>query len=323
MKSEFVLLLILWGAPLIAGAQVVEPAPGTAAALAATGLLPDERLDADPNAPQHRPVARIGQALIRYSDLWYWVRKNPNSLTTFGSQAGRDTVLNTLIKGQLLGAAADERFAGDPAEMAKPAAEKIRSFRRRYLATPSDISDAERHAYYDHHVAELGIPPMLRIRELFFPTSANGSPQAARAQAAAVQAELKAGASFEGLAAKYAPDYPSKLAGGDRGFLSIVDRPLLGDLTATMAPGDISDPVELPEGFSILQFIDRRAAVPATFDEVDAEIKRRVLAEREAALLDQFYLAEARKRGVEILVPDFANAWPSSTATVEPTQPTE
>ena len=82
--------------------EAVAPAP----APADTAIADDEG---------RHVVARVGDEPIRLDDLLDWVRNNPTAYNTFGAQWGRNAVLHRLIKQRLLGAAATEAFADDPA----------------------------------------------------------------------------------------------------------------------------------------------------------------------------------------------------------------
>lgn len=268
--------------------------------------------------PRHRPVARVGDETIRLSDLFYWVRKHPNELQSFGVQWGRDVVLGRIIRSTLLAAAATEHFADDPAHSGESVAKLVNRYRARFLTPPADVGDDELRTFYEAHIDDFGIPPMVRVRELFFPKTTDGvegkisdaSVAAARSQAEAVYRELQAGAPFEQFAAEFAPDEPTRALGGDRGFLSLPERPMLAQVTADMSPGDISEPVELDSGFTIVKLLDRRAGVPAPFEEVRGLVARRVLERRRDALVADFFERESERRGVEILLPKFAGAWP-------------
>ena len=176
------------------------------------------------------------------------------------------------------------------------------------------MTDDQLQAFYESHRAQFGIPPMARIRELFFPHPPIGVSEDARATAWAVYEQLRNGASIEDLAAEHGADEVSRRAGGDRGFISLVERPQLAEITADMAPGAFSEPVELTTGYSIVQLVDRRDGIAAPFDAVRDAVERALVAEREGDLIADFLTAQTRARGVEILMPEYAAAWPSLAA---------
>lgn len=310
------LALLLLGCAAVQADPAPDALPAAAAVPPATVGSPgatgsdDDAARASADDPQ-QIVAQVGDAPIRLEDLLDWVRGNPTAFSTFGARWGRVAVLNEVIKESLLDAAAAEAYADDPAALSLPAPVLRARYRRQFLSPALEISDDVLRAFYDEHRARFGIPPMVRIRELFFPKPAMDDPAQARATAWSVYEQLLAGASIDELAREHAPDLPSRAAGGDRGFVSVIERPQLAELTADMAIGSISEPFELPTGYSIIQLLDRRSGVAAPFDAVRSVVKGALIAEREGDLIEEFLNAQARAHGVEILLPEYAEAWPS------------
>ncbi|MCH5376453.1 MAG: peptidyl-prolyl cis-trans isomerase [Planctomycetes bacterium] len=323
MKCALLTLVCLLSAPVLAAESESQRDAAAGAAAAAVEQMPTAPEERDNPAQQgDLAVARVGDQTIYLSDLFAWTRRNPNYLKDFGTQRGRNVVLHQLIKSTLLAGAASEYFADDPELADKTLSEKVTRYKIRFLTPKSEPSDEDLRSHYAKHIDEFGIPPMVRIRELFVVKAPDESVEATRERAAQLEQKLQQGKPFEDLAAQYAPDYPSQLAGGDRGFLSILERPQLGELTAQMSPGEISKPVELTDGFSIVQFVDRRAAVPADFDQIRKAVAGSLMAERQSEMLAAFYKKEASRRGVTILESTFDDAWRESGTTAESGQST-
>ncbi|HEX4846307.1 MAG TPA: peptidylprolyl isomerase, partial [Geothrix sp.] len=82
------------------------------------------------------------------------------------------------------------------------------------------VEDNELRAYYEDHKEEYRLPFRFRIRELVLAKGATAGEQAeARKKLEAIQAELKAGKSFEELARQHSTS-PSKATGGDLGWMN-------------------------------------------------------------------------------------------------------
>jgi foldase protein PrsA len=291
------------GAAAVSGARF-ETADGSAAE-----DIPSNVAVNDPG----RVVARVGNDTIRQEDLLDWVRANPKAYSTFGAQWGRIAVLHEVIKESLLNAAAEDAFADDPdAQDLSETALQLR-YRRKFLTPSRTVTEQELRAFYEQNRARFGIPPMVRVRELFFPKPPVGDADPTRATAWSVYEQLQSGASIADFVKDHAVDYPSRQAGGDRGYLSVVERPQLGQLAETMAAGDISEPIELDSGFSIVQLLDRRSGVAAPFEAVRSAVERALIMEREGDLIADFLATQARDRGVEILLPEYADAWTGVT----------
>ena len=115
--------------------------------------------------------------------------------------------------------------------------------------------------------------------------------QMATAQAKAADLARKArlsGADFAALARANSDDVGSKDAGGD---LGPVDKGVFGDdfdkAFFAMRPGQVSDPVRLPDGFHVILFRELVAGNAKPFEEVRPEIEAEVLeSERERVYND-------------------------------------
>jgi parvulin-like peptidyl-prolyl isomerase len=88
------------------------------------------------------------------------------------------------------------------------------------------------------------------------------------------------GNGFDKLVAQHSDEPASKERKGDLGFLdrgSTEQSPTLVAAAFALAePGATSDPVETNKGFHVLRLIEKRAAAPAPFADVKAEVKARL-----------------------------------------------
>jgi peptidyl-prolyl cis-trans isomerase C len=99
--------------------------------------------------------------------------------------------------------------------------------------------------------------------------------------AAKVVSEARSGKEeFLTLAARHSDDPDKSRNGGDLGWRT--DGGMPGPIGAVVAKmnrkGDVSDPIEMANGYHIVKFIERRPALPAKFDDVKQAI---INAERE------------------------------------------
>lgn len=98
---------------------------------------------------------------------------------------------------------------------------------------------------------------------LIDPAHAGGEAQALQG-ATQLIAQIKQGAPFGAVARQFSA-LPTAANGGDAGWLVSGElQPALESVLATMRPGQVSDPVQTPEGVYILQLRDKRAGAGAT-----------------------------------------------------------
>lgn len=307
---------VLWGlyfVAAVAGASEDGRAwiPETAGNLITTA--PNALVEVAESAPSlQQPVATVGNATITREDLWNWVRANPQYLSVFGSQWGQSVALTGLIEDRLLRHAAIAAFPAKddmPANIAQ--ARAVRQYKKKYLTPdPKGATTGALQTYYEKNRDHFGIPPMVRVRELFFPAVDEASMNEAWVQGDVVHKKIIGGQSIESFADRFAPDYPSQKKGGDRGYISLTDRPELARVTASMDLGDISEPVQLPTGVAIIQLLGRRDAVPAAYEDVQDIVRRHFIRAEQQSLKREFFTSESKRQGVRILLPEYRQAWP-------------
>ena len=115
---------------------------------------------------------------------------------------------------------------------------------------------------------------------------------AVRTRADAVEAQIKAGASFVDIARLYSQD-SRRTKGGDWGWQRKSDlRKEFADVLFTMGKGQTTDPIVMAEGAFILHVEERKFAGIQPIDEVREQIER---------MLVQQYARQAQERWLEKL----------------------
>ena len=122
----------------------------------------------------------------------------------------------------------------------------------------------------------------------------------ARRKAAALVQQLRDGADFSTVAMDYSEDPTSSVSGGDLGFWpeSQVTDPNMRKMLAGMTPGQTSDVVRLPNGYTILRLVAKEA--PGLRQLSDPQIQQTIrdtLRGRKEQLMRAAYLLSARDQG--------------------------
>jgi peptidyl-prolyl cis-trans isomerase SurA len=126
---------------------------------------------------------------------------------------------------------------------------------------PVEASRREVEEFYEEFKDSLGmIPEKLRIYHIFKnPKTTDRLKKQYRDFAQAVLDSIKQGASFEEMAKKYSEDPGSKAFGGDLGFVKRgVFYPEFEAAAFSLEAGEISDVVESPVGYHIIELLERR-----------------------------------------------------------------
>ncbi len=136
-----------------------------------------------------------------------------------------------------------------------------------HLNTPGSPAAQSAKQYYDSHPQEF---EQTRLSGILIAFAAPGTPNAAgkimrteeeaRAKADDLEKKLKAGSDFATLARTESDNQASAANGGDLGVVNASDPRLPASIKTALAnlqPGQISDPVRIPNGFYIFKVVSR------------------------------------------------------------------
>ena len=150
---------------------------------------------------------------------------------------------------------------------------------QREIRAKVTVTDEEAAAWFEEHRREWYRPEKIRIRHLLVPLPAGASPadvETARAKALALLAQARAGGDFTALVRAETPGAsPSEdPVSGEitRGELF----PALEVAAFALAEGGISEPVQSPAGFHLVQLVERTPASEPTLAEVRASIDQKI-----------------------------------------------
>ncbi|NSW56843.1 MAG: peptidyl-prolyl cis-trans isomerase [Armatimonadetes bacterium] len=149
------------------------------------------------------------------------------------------------------------------------------------------VTDNEISQYYYENVSEFERGPRVHARMMLFTD---------RGSAEAVAEVLKdPEADFAGLAKSLSEDAATAAEGGDMGYFEKDDyAEAITDVAFKLTPNAISDIIQVPDGWVILQVLDRKPAGPLTLEEVRDQIRQRLIHEKTQLMRGQ-WLLEARK----------------------------
>lgn len=132
----------------------------------------------------------------------------------------------------------------------------LENLRQNDKLRPIPPNDAQMHAFWDLHKAEVGKRPAnVSYRQIvILPQPDSASKAVALHLADSLYQALRAGADFPTLARKYSADSASAVQGGELGWFrrGVMVKPF-EDAAFKLRPGDISQPVETKFGFHIIQ----------------------------------------------------------------------
>jgi len=160
-----------------------------------------------------------------------------------------------------------------------------------------EVGDAELQAYYDGHPDEFKHEPQIKVRQVLVavaPNATDAQRQAARAKAEKALERLRAGESFEKVAAELSDD-PSKAHGGEIGWVREgMLLPKLEPAVFALADGEVSAVLESQRGYHVFRVDAHRGAGTYAFDEIKPQLEQ-MLRQREVGSAITKFVAERRK----------------------------
>jgi peptidyl-prolyl cis-trans isomerase SurA len=175
---------------------------------------------------------------------------------------------------------------------------------RREVYSRVAVEDQELKAYYEEHRQEYAKPSRFRVRELVLSKGVDEAQQAAtKATLAAIQDELKQGATFEALVQKYSTA-PSRSTGGDLGWLAKgVLRSDLEQAALALKPGAISAPLETDSDVYLVQLTDTELDGVRPFAEVRTEILQKLQQPKAENAIEGYIQSLRIRANIRYLVP--------------------
>ena len=225
---------------------------------------------AESAAPAGDPVvARVNGAEIHRSDVLRTIGALPAQVRQMPTEMVFPAVLDQMVNGKLVAAAATAQKLGDDPEFKdkmKIAEERV--IQEVYLtrAVKAKITDDVLKARYKKYLEEN--PPQDEVK-------ASHILVATEAEAKALIEQLKGGADFAKLAKEKSSDTAAAAQGGDLGFFTreAMVAPFSEAAFAGTAGKVIETPVHTQFGWHVIRVDDRRKAPPPSLDEVRSDLE--------------------------------------------------
>lgn len=179
---------------------------------------------------------------------------------------------------------------------------RLHALFRRLVEAEVQVSEEEVAAYYREHAEEFREPEQVRAQGILVESRENAE--------ALREALLQPEADFAALARQFSLDPATREQGGDMGWVrpgmysEAVEKVLF-----RLKPGEISEPVETPDGFFLLRILERKPARQMPLEEVRERLRQQ-LKERKRREVESTYLERLRRRAhIEVLWPELMPLW--------------
>lgn len=180
----------------------------------------------------------------------------------------------------------------------------VQAMRQRAVRSDFVISPDKIEAYYRKNVAQYSTPEEIRLSMIVLRPEEGGAGEdpveAERAMAKEIRAKLADGADFAGMAQMYSDDSTSEF-GGDWGWID--RKTLTADLNKvafSLAPGQLSEVVQIGDSFYIMRVEARKAATTKPLSELREEIGKKLFEEERLRLQEQWLDGLRKKAYIKI-----------------------
>ena len=251
-------------------------------------LDPNQPPDAasKPNDARRSPtdpvVAIIEGHMIYFSDVGRVVPTLPDNLRALPFLTLYPVALDRVIDHQALVAMARRSHLDEDPDVRRQidaATDRVLEDALLTRVVTPEVTEEQIQARYARDYAGKPSTEQIRARHILVPTEE---------QARQIIAELNKGADFSTLAKQYSKD-PDGQNGGDLGFFRRNQVwPGFADAAFMLQPGQVSQlPVHNEFGWHIIKVEERRIVAPPSFSEVHDAIRKQLLQEAVADLIDQ------------------------------------
>lgn len=274
----------------------------------AAQMQPDQMQSEMKDAPKTDPekvLAKVADREIREKDIDQVIRMmGPQGAMMYDNPQGRKAVLDELVSMHLFALkGAEEKLDQTPEFKAA-----LETFRNQSLARAAidaslkDVtaSDEDAKKFYDEHPDQFTQPERVHVRHILISDDVTSADAIAK-----VQADLRAGASFDEVA-KSRSLCPSAAQGGDLGEVS--KGQMVPEFEAAAFalkdPGDLSEPVKTQFGWHIIRLEGRTPSSLEPFDTVKPQLLQYLTNEKKNEAFKNAVEGLKKTYKVEILVPE-------------------
>ena len=258
-----------------------------------------------PKADPEKVLAKVADREIREKDIDQVIRMmGPQGAMMYDNPQGRRAVLDELVSMHLFALkGAEEKLDQTPEFKAA-----LETFRNQSLARAAidaslkDVtaSDEDAKKFYDEHPDQFTQPERVHVRHILISDDVTSADAIAK-----VQADLRAGASFDEVA-KSRSLCPSAAQGGDLGEVS--KGQMVPEFEAAAFalknPGDLSEPVKTRFGWHIIRLEGRTPSSLEPFDNVKPQLLQYLTNEKKNEAFKNAVEGLKKTYKVEILVPE-------------------
>jgi len=171
----------------------------------------------------------------------------------------------------------------------------VKKMVRQYVREYANITPVQITEFYDAHIDDYSVPDAVDISQILIKYKPNHESLKTEKTALKIAQILDTGVDFESVARKYS-EGPNRKNSGHIGFVNRGDMAKeIDDVISNMKEGEISKPIKLAVGFSIIKVNSIRKEQHMPIEEVKGDIEDRLLDESAKNVLGK-WVKELREK---------------------------
>ncbi|MEW6326118.1 MAG: peptidylprolyl isomerase [Thermodesulfobacteriota bacterium] len=266
---------------------------------------------ADKSAKNDKIVAKVGKQVLTAEALGQRVNSLPPEYQKMIRQNPqfRQSLIDRWVQISLLSQEARARKLDRDRAIAEKINELVdtvlaQEFVTKYVFDKIKVTDKEINNYYSEHKTEFEDPEMVKARHILAKVPAEAKPDdwvAAETRIRGIKKRLDGGEDFAAVAQDSSEDPGSKDKGGDLGFFPRGQMvPEFEKAAFALKTGEVSEPIKTAFGYHIIKVEDRKEAKTKAFEEVEEEVKNRLIETKQEEAMGKLFLELKNKYGVTI-----------------------
>lgn len=168
------------------------------------------------------------------------------------------------------------------------------------------VSDKEAKAYFDAQPDVFNVPARTRTSQILLKCGPAESPEKVakvKKQLLNIKKRITGGEYFADMAKQYS-EHPSKVKGGDIGYItdkSTFDKDFIKAALA-LNVGEVSAPVRTIYGFHLITVTEKKVAMKLSFGETKDRIKQEILAQKQDASLKEYVNGLIEQAKIDVFI---------------------
>ena len=247
-------------------------------------------------AAHAKVAAKVGDLEITDQEVAERMQQLPPQYqTALASEEGKKQFIEQLTQEKLIYLQAKKEKYDADAEVLRQLEQikqrlMIRQFMTETLAKIK-VPENDMKKYYDENTAEFMETAQVKAKHILCKTEE---------EARAAKERVLKGETFEDVA-KEVSTGPSATEGGDLGWFSKEQMvPEFGEMAFSMEKDTLSDPVKTQFGYHIIKVYDKKEAQTKSFDDVRAELEKKLIGTRQKQYVDDMILELKKQHTITI-----------------------